>query len=112
VGGKIVAEGPPASLVAAGITTTTIHFHVTADGARPPGDGWEEKDGAYEKATDDPVRELHDLTGWALRHNVELRELTVTQPSLEDVYLQLTGAAAPAESAEPPARGRSRRRRR
>lgn len=32
---------------------------------------------------------LADLTGWALRHGVELGALTVTRPSLEDTYLEL-----------------------
>jgi hypothetical protein len=31
------------------------------------------------------------LTGWALDRGEELDALTVTRPSLEDVYLRLTG---------------------
>jgi len=31
------------------------------------------------------------LTGWALDHGVELDVFEVTRPSLEDVYLELTG---------------------
>ena len=38
---------------------------------------------------------LHDLTGWALERAVALRGLTVTRPTLEDVYLQLTEPAEP-----------------
>jgi hypothetical protein len=34
---------------------------------------------------------LHELTGWAVNNNVELRSLQVSQPTLEDVYLALTG---------------------
>ncbi len=37
------------------------------------------------------MKALHDLTGWALEHNVELESLNVARPSLEDVYLRLTG---------------------
>ncbi len=37
------------------------------------------------------MRTLHDLTGWALENNVELEGLSVARPSLEDVYLELTG---------------------
>jgi ABC-2 type transport system ATP-binding protein len=42
--------------------------------------------------TDEPTRIAHELTGWALQHGVELDVFEVAQPSLEDVYLQLTGA--------------------
>ena len=34
---------------------------------------------------------LHDLTGWALARGEGLDGLTVLRPSLEDVYLALTG---------------------
>ena len=39
---------------------------------------------------------LHELTGWALARGVDLDGLSVSQPSLEDIYLQLT-----AEQPEP-----------
>ncbi len=39
----------------------------------------------------EPVAALHALTSWALERGVELRGLTVTRPSLEDVYLELVG---------------------
>ncbi len=39
----------------------------------------------------DPVADLHRLTGWALERGIDLPGLTVTRPSLEDVYLRLTG---------------------
>lgn len=42
---------------------------------------------------DDPVRVLHSLTGWALDHDVDLEGLEVIRPSLEDVYLALTGGS-------------------
>jgi ABC-2 type transport system ATP-binding protein len=32
---------------------------------------------------------LHDLTGWALARDIELGDLSASQPSLEDVYLEL-----------------------
>jgi ABC-2 type transport system ATP-binding protein len=52
---------------------------------------------------------LHQLTGWALDHDVALSQLTVDRPSLEDVYLRLTGAP----TGEPqPAPSRKTRRRR
>ena len=40
--------------------------------------------------TADPTRALHAVTGWAIDRDIELSDLTVTRPSLEDIYLQLT----------------------
>jgi len=34
--------------------------------------------------------DLYTLAGWALEHDLELDDLQVTRPTLEDVYLQLT----------------------
>jgi ABC-2 type transport system ATP-binding protein len=34
--------------------------------------------------------DLYTLTGWSLDHDIELDDLEVTRPTLEDVYLQLT----------------------
>ena len=39
--------------------------------------------------SDEPTRDLHGLTSWALDRGIELGGLTVTQPTLEDVYLEL-----------------------
>jgi ABC-2 type transport system ATP-binding protein len=41
--------------------------------------------------TDDPTRTLHELTAEALREGRELEALEVRRPSLEEVYLSLTG---------------------
>jgi ABC-2 type transport system ATP-binding protein len=41
-------------------------------------------------STATPTQTLLPLLAWADAHQVELEELTVSQPSLEDVYLQLT----------------------
>ena len=42
-----------------------------------------------------PQEDLLELLLWADRHDVQLRGLTVSQRSLEDVYLELTRAEAP-----------------
>ena len=41
--------------------------------------------------TDRPTQVLHELTAKALAENRELEGLAVTRPTLEDVYLSLTG---------------------
>ena len=41
--------------------------------------------------TNEPTKTLHELTGEALARGVELEGLHVLKPSLEDIYLELTG---------------------
>ena len=41
--------------------------------------------------TTDPTRRLNELTGEALARGEELESLEVRRPTLEDVYLELTG---------------------
>ena len=40
--------------------------------------------------THDPVRAAQILTTWALERHVDLGHFSVTQPTLEDIYLELT----------------------
>ena len=95
VHGRIVTEGPPSSLVGREASKTRISFRVPADAGPPisivgsaPHAG-----GFYELTPPEPMRTLHELTGWALDNGVELQELNVARPSLEDVYLELTRSA-------------------
>lgn len=94
--GTIVAEGTLAQIVDLASQDTTIHFKL-ADGVAPPAGPasfQRTEQGAFELRTADPTAELHRLTGWAMDAKVELIELQVTKPSLEDTYLELTGQAA------------------
>ncbi len=91
--GKIVAHGPPASLGGRDQGAATIRFQLPA-GVTPAdlpvavvGDG-----PSVELRTDRELEALYELTGWALEHEVRLTGLTVSRHTLEDVYLQLTGA--------------------
>ncbi len=43
--------------------------------------------------TREPVRATQILTTWAVDHEIDLTHFSVTQPSLEDIYLELTGAS-------------------
>ena len=52
------------------------------------------------RETDDPTALLHQLTSAALARGVGLEDLSVSRPSLEDVYLELTAEAV--EGAEAP----------
>lgn len=98
--GTIVAEGTLDVIVGMGSHDTTVRFGLP-DGTPPP-DGLAglkvAERGGFELTTADPTQALHRLTGWAIDAKVELIDLTVTRPSLEDTYLALTGQ--PAERTE------------
>jgi ABC-2 type transport system ATP-binding protein len=91
--GKIVAHGPPASLGGRDQGAATIRFQLPA-GVTPAdlpvavlGDG-----PSVELQTARELEALFELTRWAIEHEVRLTGLTVSRHTLEDVYLQLTGA--------------------
>ncbi len=98
--GEIVAEGPPSTLGDRHVGRTRIRFREPAGGGDWPASIGEARASAgwVEAYVPDATRALHDLTGWALGRGVELEGLEVTRPSLEDVYLDLTGAEAGVES--------------
>jgi len=91
--GEIVAEGPPATLGGRDTMQTVIRFR-PPDGIAdlPPLGTLSTSDGTYELRVDDATVALHELTGWAVDRGTRFDLLEVTQPSLEDVYLELTGA--------------------
>ncbi len=93
--GQIVAEGTPANLAGRDRLEARIRFRLP-DGATlaslpPSGQRGALRDGAVNIATDTPTPVLHELTAWAVAQGIELDGLVVERPSLEDVYLQLTG---------------------
>jgi ABC-2 type transport system ATP-binding protein len=89
--GRILAEGAPRELG-------------SSAGAAPYRVAYRNGDGRLiDQETDDPTTLLHELTGAALARGERLEALTVTRPTLEDVYLELTAEdseAAAKESAE------------
>jgi ABC-2 type transport system ATP-binding protein len=79
--GVIVAEGPPGEL-SPGRAAYRVSY--LEHGER------------VEIDTDDPTELLHRLTSEALARGERLEQLSVTRPTLEDVYLELTAAEEPA----------------
>jgi ABC-2 type transport system ATP-binding protein len=74
--GAILAEGPPGELGSAAPRSRVR---------------WRDPDGSLqERDVEDPTALLHELTSTALARGERLEELSVSQPSLEDVYLELT----------------------
>ena len=90
-GGVIVASGTPDTLGGRDDGKAVVAFRATT-GLRPPApfDAVPGSDGFVRVEVADLPAELHALTGWAIQNRVALEGLTVTRPSLEDVYLQLT----------------------
>jgi ABC-2 type transport system ATP-binding protein len=110
--GEIVTEGQPSSLVGAD-PTTTVRFRVdgAAAGVIAGIEGARVDDGMVAIETLAPTALLYELTRRAQDRGVELPELTVARPSLEDTYLKLVGADEPAdEQPAPSSRRRGRRR--
>jgi ABC-2 type transport system ATP-binding protein len=94
--GQIIAQGTPQTLGGGPLDGTTILFRLPggtevadlpaalAERAQPDRAGRISLSGASVTA------DLHALSGWALERAVELDDLEVRRPTLEDVYLKLT----------------------
>jgi len=94
--GRIVASGPPDTLGGREHGVSTVRFLlpegvVAGDLPLPPGVVGDVRGGFVEFAIAEPTAVLHDLTRWALDRGEGLAGLSVARPSLEDVYLTLTG---------------------
>ena len=84
--GRILAVGAPAQL---GVGASS-RYRVS----------WRDENGELTtRETDDPTGLLHQLTSAALARGTGLEDLSVTRPSLEDVYLELTAEAIDEEAA-------------
>jgi ABC-2 type transport system ATP-binding protein len=92
-GGRIIAQGTPDSL--AGHHETLVEFRLPdgLDAAELPV-AVERRGAVLAFTTATPTADLAPLLSWAAVRGYELEGLTVTRPTLEDVYLQLTEEAA------------------
>jgi ABC-2 type transport system ATP-binding protein len=88
--GRIVAEGSPASLVA-GERASRVVFREPEDSVRILAglEGAKSQDGYVSIETEQPTALLCTLTSRAQQAGIELQELTVSKPTLEDLYLRL-----------------------
>jgi len=104
-GGRIVASGSPASLGGRDVAEAVISFRLPpsmAPAELPSGlpEALDVQDDRVSLRTTTPTRTLNALTGWAMARGEELEALAVTRPSLEDVYLRLTGVDGQADREE------------
>jgi ABC-2 type transport system ATP-binding protein len=99
VGGQIVASGTPEDIGGRDALPTEIRFTLP-DGMAiadlpliaVPDAKVIEQDECLLITTSDALVGAHALTGWALERRCALSNFSVSQPSLEDVYLSLTTA--------------------
>jgi len=95
-GGRIVAEGTPRTLGGRDRKSVAIRFTIP-DGLSAA-DLPDELQGHTEATPDGTVLvhsertlvDLQALTGWALGRGIDLPDIDVSRPTLEDVYLELT----------------------
>ncbi len=129
--GEIVAEGPPDELGGSERAVTRIDFMLPGGegaggasvddlpddvlAARVPREPGQADGTRVHLRTPNPTAILASLTGWAVERGVELGSLEAVRPSLEDVYLELSGVTGAADSGPHQeevvraGRGRSRR---
>jgi len=97
VAGEIVAEGTPETLGGRDRAMSDVSFVLPAGTALSElpdelASVAQARDGRVHIAASEPARSLYALTEWALQNDLNLGDLTVGRPTLEDVYLQLTDA--------------------
>jgi ABC-2 type transport system ATP-binding protein len=85
--GRIIVEGEPGTLGGGAGAAYRVAYR--------DGDGV-----LFEQRTHDPTTLLYELTSTALERGERLEALTVTRPTLEDVYLELTAAEGDDAGAE------------
>ena len=94
--GKIVASGPPSQLTSQQAQATRLSFRLpdgVALNIRALADGQEAtvEDGIVTFRSDRPQELLRRILDWADSEHMELADLSVWKPSLEEIFLDLTG---------------------
>ncbi|MFV0308738.1 MAG: ATP-binding cassette domain-containing protein [Desertimonas sp.] len=93
--GRIVRDGTVEGIRATAGLTTAVRFSALVDPGIP--DATQIGATRWEVRTSDPAAAIAELGA----HGIDLRDLDVRTPSLEDVYLQLVGRADPATAHTP-----------
>ncbi len=95
--GQIIAMGRPEELGGRNLRPAEIRFSLP-DGWSPgdlPEVPLEERQFEGDRVivlTREPVVATQRITTWAVDHEIDLGHFSVTQPTLEDIYLELTGS--------------------
>jgi ABC-2 type transport system ATP-binding protein len=94
--GRIVATGTPATIGGRASAATTVSFSLPdgvtlGDLPGLPAPVTAGHGSTVEIIHDQPVPLLHALTTWALQRGYSLSDLSAHRPTLEEIYLRLTG---------------------
>jgi ABC-2 type transport system ATP-binding protein len=103
--GQIIAMGRPEELGGRDLRPAEIRFTLPSNWSLGdlPDVPCEQRSLEGDRAlvlTKEPVVAAQRLTTWALDNDVDLGHFSVNQPTLEDIYLELTRAVEPAQVAE------------
>ena len=95
--GQIIAMGQPEELGGRDLRPAEIRFSLSTDWSLGdlPDVPCEQRSLDGDRVlvvTKEPVMAAQRITTWALDHDVDLGHFSVSQPTLEDIYLELTGA--------------------
>jgi len=96
--GVLIATGRPEELGGRDLRPAEIRFTLPpgwslGDLPEVPSEGRSLEDDRVIVLTRKPVLATQRITSWALERDVELGHFSVSQPTLEDIYLELTGPA-------------------
>ena len=91
-GGRIIAEGPPTTLIAASGLPTRLVLRTEHHFVAQRWQGTASADGRHITiASHDPTRALAEIMPALAASNNQLRDIRIEPPSLEDVFRSLTG---------------------
>ncbi|HUE27956.1 MAG TPA: ATP-binding cassette domain-containing protein, partial [Solirubrobacteraceae bacterium] len=97
--GEIIASGRPEELGGRDLRPAEIRFRLPdewslGDVPEVPGER-SAHGGTVLLLTREPVLATQRVTTWAIERGIELGHFSVSQPTLEDIYLELTGSTPP-----------------
>jgi ABC-2 type transport system ATP-binding protein len=103
--GEIIALGPPDELGGRDLRPAEVRFSLPpgwslGDLPEVPSQGRSLEGDRVLVLTGEPVVATQRITTWALERGVDLGHFSVTQPTLEDIYLELTGSAETTPTSE------------
>jgi ABC-2 type transport system ATP-binding protein len=96
-GGEIIAIGTPDEIGGRDARPSEIKFSLPAgwslgDIPAVPSQGRSMEGDRVVVLTLEPIQATAEITSWALERDVEVGHFSVSQPTLEDIYLELTGS--------------------
>ncbi len=90
--GHIIAKGTSSELVSSLGEKSVIEFRLSRRGQTlPPFENIKEKNGVYIVEVGDVPGAMEKLFLWAREKNVEVLDISIRRPNLEDLFLHLTG---------------------